>query len=78
MKLVELVRREFVHLNLAYSSKTAAPTIGAARTTAETATKMSKALKMHLNTNNIVLTTPKQMGKQKDSTECKSRLLDIY
>ena len=49
LKLVELVKRKFVHLNLAYSSQTAAPSIGAARTTSETTTKMSRALKKHLN-----------------------------
>ena len=45
MKLVQLVKRKFVHLNLAYSSQMAAPTIGAARTTAETATKMCHAMR---------------------------------
>ena len=54
MKLVEAVKRKFVHLNLAYSFQIAAPTIGAACTTAETTTKMSRALKKRLNTNNIV------------------------
>ena len=54
MKLVELVNKKFFHLNPAYSSQTAAPTIGAARTTAETTTKMSRALKKRLNTNKIV------------------------
>ena len=54
LKLVELVKRKIVHLNLAYSSQIAAPTIGAARTTAETTTKMSRALKERLNTNNVV------------------------
>ena len=54
MKLVELVKRKFVYLNLVYSSQMAAPTIGAAHTTAETATKISRALKKRLNTNNAV------------------------
>ena len=55
MKIVELVKRKFVHLNLAYLSQTAAPTIGAARTIAETATIMSRAPKKRLNTNNLVV-----------------------
>ena len=54
MKPVEVVKRKFVHLNLAYSSETAGPTIGAARTIAETTTKMSRALKKHLNTKKVV------------------------
>ena len=58
MKLVELVKRKFVHLNLAYSSQMAAPTIGAACTTAETTTKLSRALKKRLNTNKVVCLPP--------------------
>ena len=55
MKLVELVKRKFVYLNLIYSSQIAAPTTGAACTIAETATIISRAQKKRLNTNNLVV-----------------------
>ena len=62
MKLIELVKRKFVHLNLVYLSHMAAPTIEAACTIAETET---------------VLTIPKQIVKLGDNTESWSKLLDI-
>ena len=47
MKLVELVKRKFVHLKLAYSSQMASPTVRAARPIAETTTIMSRKLKKY-------------------------------
>ena len=55
LQLVKLVKKRFIHLNIAYFSQIAAPTIGAARTTAEIGTKMSRVLKKHLSTNKVVL-----------------------
>ena len=48
------MKRKFIYLNLVYLSQTAAPTIGAARTIAETETKISRALKKRLSTNKVV------------------------